>query len=78
MITSERTTSLTCSDKRQGLLSGAMAEALGLIAKPAKRETMAAIIRKDAIREKIWFGPFTLPPLNVRDDILNDMFKVEF
>jgi hypothetical protein len=42
-----------------------MAEALGLVAKPAKRERIAAVIRKDAIREKLWFGPFTLPPLNV-------------
>jgi hypothetical protein len=52
-----------------------MAEALGLIAKPAKREKIAAVIRKDAIREKLWFGPFTLPPLNAsnaRLDVVNN------
>lgn len=47
-----------------------MAEALGLVAKPVKREKIAAVIRKDAIRERLWFGPFTLPPLNVSNSPL--------
>ncbi|KAE9978556.1 hypothetical protein BLS_000489 [Venturia inaequalis] len=49
--------------KRQSPLEN-IAEPLGISSKPAKREKIAAVIRKDAVREKVWFGPYTLPPLN--------------
>jgi hypothetical protein len=50
-------------DKRQRSF-GNLGEALGFVAKPAKKERIDAIIRQGAIRERLWFGPFTLPALN--------------
>jgi len=34
--------------------------------KTAKVEKLQATLRKDAKRERLWYGPYTLPAVNVR------------
>lgn len=70
---------LTSLDKRQfdissllaGLSSGAsgggLAGLMGRIsARAVKTDTMEPRLRKEAKRERLWFGPFTLPGVDVR------------
>jgi hypothetical protein len=52
------TSSLIFSDRRQSGLGS-------FTAKPAKVEKLKPLLRTTAKRERLWYGPYTLPALNV-------------